>query len=211
VAPPLLIALACLRCDVASGLSDLEIGGAGGHAGAGGAGGQGAGGDSCGNGHPDGAEECDDANDVDLDGCSNDCQLTCPNAEWVLEDNGHCYWRPPTMLPWLEAVTMCEQSGSYLATITDALERQIAADLVGPEGAWVGGLDAGGNVWSWQNGEAWTLPLFESPPWTTTGEPNDMNGEEDCLQVYDDGLFNDLNCTWTMTALCERPLSTEPP
>jgi cysteine-rich repeat protein len=206
----LLLGLACAACDAVSGLSDFRVersdddGGAGGQGGPGGSGGAGGLG-ACGDGMRGGNEECDDANDVDTDGCTTECLVACPAPEWHRGANEHCYLWPPMLVSWDDASATCVALGAHLATVTSDPERAIVAEVVGAEGAWIGGRDGGGDVWAWVTAEPWEWPLHQSPPWTSTGEPNDMDGE-DCLQAWDDGLFNDLMCSWQNPPLCELEL-----
>jgi len=39
----------------------------------------------------------------------------------------------------------------------------------------------------------------------STGEPNDFGNGEDCVYVYENGSWNDANCTHEYESICEKP------
>ena len=71
------------------------------------------------------------------------------------------------------------------------------------EGFWVGGQFADAS-WEWIDQSAWTY--FNWNP----GEPNNHEGgEEDCLEVYTNGKWNDDVCDKELPSLCQKPAKTE--
>jgi cysteine-rich repeat protein len=204
-------------CHIATGLDDftVERGGAsaggGGNGGVGGSdGGGGSGGMACGDGVRDEDEECDDGNRMENDGCSSACVVACPDG-WTKADNLHCYVAADGGMSWMEALAFCPgvdvgayPSVPYLATITTAQEQAIGDDMTAQgESRWLGASDIDTEgTWTWENGEPWEWPLNVQPPWASPQEPNDDNGE-DCLEIYDTGLFNDATCEAIIVPLCE--------
>ena len=169
----------------------------------------------CGDGIRQGEEACDDGNTEDGDGCSSTCVVVCPSG-WIESDAGHCYLIEDDLSGWEQATTLCEAYGSlfHLATITD-LDELTFVQGTAARSIWLGGTDMGvgmaeGN-WRWDNEEPWTWVNGMVPPWATAQEPNDQNGNEDCLELDLGARFNDSVCTLMMPRLCElTPPSNAP-
>ena len=52
-----------------------------------------------------------------------------------------------------------------------------------------GFLNVKGGALGWQN-------------WRS-GEPNDLDGDEDCVNIFGDGLWNDIRCSDEFKAVCQ--------
>lgn len=124
--------------------------------------------------------------------------------------NGHWYAYVPTSYTlWQDAETAARsmthdgQSG-YLATLTTADENAFAYNLFTSQGpsylaaVWVGGYQTPPATeidfradWHWVTGEAWSYTNWYS------GEPNNLGGAENALELYNygNGAFNDCNGT----------------
>jgi hypothetical protein len=94
--------------------------------------------------------------------------------------NGHTYEyiRLSSAISWHDALTMAENVGGYLATITDASEAAIVTSLLSDYGdeAWLGASDeTQEGVWTWANGEPWGYTNWYP------GEPNAGYPNEDYL------------------------------
>lgn len=131
------------------------------------------------------------------------------DGNFIDPDTGNCYMRFETALTWDESVALCETLGAeiHLATITDATENARVTSALVPDGgcAYLGGTDrAVENEFSWITGEPFSFSNFES------GEPNN-DGEEDCLQMFSDGQWNDIDCAEQFPCICERPGNGPPP
>ncbi|XP_071824781.1 macrophage mannose receptor 1-like isoform X2 [Apostichopus japonicus] len=134
----------------------------------------------------------------------------CPTAQdWILEGD-YCYYLSAganTRLSWTDANTWCMDNGGYLVSIhgRDEQDKLIYyASAYSYSSHWIGIREydiSGTYVW------ADSTPLdFEN--WNV-GEPNDANGEEQCAEMYSDGLWNDVNCENALTFICKQ-VYTEP-
>ena len=182
----------------------------------------------CGDGIILGAEECDDDDADDDDGCSasctledgfvcddaepTDCTETCSGLPVMARDpaTDHCYVRIDSSLSWAAARAACQElPGGDLAALSTAEERTFINGAWDPNYSWLGGTDAAEEgVWTWSNGEAWTDSVTPgTPPWLT-GEPNDAHGNEDCLYLTPERVWNDFRCTREIAgSICELPTS----
>ncbi len=104
---------------------------------------------TCGDGRQRTAvEECDDGNRVDGDACNNQCLRCAPGFSWP--DNGHCYVRHETVLPWDQAARTCRDGGGHLVTYNAYAEMTAVIDrlLATTDGTyWTGLRDQGGYGW----------------------------------------------------------------
>jgi hypothetical protein len=190
----------------------------------------------CGNRLVEGDEQCDDGDTDDTDGCVacrfatcgdgfvrrgvEDCdetgatcvRCTTPCAGGVADPaTGHCYWIDGATATRANAATTCAAGRGHLAALDAAGEWAVVAPLwTSPfAGAWLGLTRAvdGQNQWRWEPGAL----LVGAASWNP-GEPNDSGGNEDCVEVGGmTGTWNDLACSQTRRALCERPAWTIDP
>ena len=112
-------------------------------------------------------------------------------------------------------------STGYLATVTSAAEFTFIKNKAGLlNEIWLGGSDSGTEgVWQWKGGpengqQFWQGKGTGATPagsavggfytsWNGAGEPNDSGGNEDCLAVLTNGLWNDYPCTRNATYVIE--------
>ena len=118
----------------------------------------------------------------------------------AVEVDGYKYKYFNNMLSWDEAEKACttafkdEDGDGHLVSIHSDLENQIVHALLPPTtnailGAWIGMNDKdieGEYIWSDNTAAEYTN-------WRR-GEPNNRNGEEDCVQIDQKLMWNDLNC-----------------
>jgi len=189
----------------------------------------------CGDGELASGEACDDGNADDDDGCvacqwascgdghlrrgvedcdeTSDTCIACTRCDGVLDAaTGHCYSTLSDARTRPDAEAACAGAGAHLATIADDAEWATVAPLwTDPFPAtWLGLTRAvdGMNLWGWETGAAYDVAVAR---WNS-GEPNDSGGTEDCVEAYGaDGRWNDVACTQTRPALCERPSWTIDP
>lgn len=93
--------------------------------------------------------------------------------------NGHSYEVVNTQLTWFDAKAAAEARGGYLATITSSAENDFVATVTqGNVRNWLGAYQPDGVTWTWLTGES-----FAYTNWAP-GEPNNLGGIEDYLQLY---------------------------
>ena len=120
----------------------------------------------------------------------------------LIGGNGHRYRAVQAIngVTWAQANAMAEQMGGYLATITNVSENAfVYASLGGNQafwftnatgagvGPWLGGVQNAGSVepaggWTWVTNEP-----FVYTNWAF-GEPNNLNGNEDRIQFFGQGI-----------------------
>ena len=71
------------------------------------------------------------------------------------------------------------------------------------EGYWVGGEWTGAD-WEWTDQSAFTFFNWNQ------GEPNNFDGgEEDCLEIWTNGKWNDDKCDKELPSVCQKAAKTE--
>lgn len=108
------------------------------------------------------------------------------------EFNGHYYLicSPNQVTTWEEAAAYCQDLGGYLATITSQEENTFLTSLitgVGRRSAYIGLSDKEEGTWTWVTGEDISYHNWRE------NEPNNDDGDEYYVMVYDDGSWNDAN------------------
>ena len=125
----------------------------------------------------------------------------------VWNGNDHSYQRIENPVNWQEAKIYCESQGGYLATIISKDENDfIFSQLGGSYSLWIGGTDAGQEgTWSWVNGEPWSYSNWD------VAEPNSAYGNENSLEIANNGKWNDNNSDRKFWFLCEWDSTSTPP
>ncbi|KAL5014879.1 hypothetical protein ScPMuIL_009149 [Solemya velum] len=94
--------------------------------------------------------------------------------------------------------------GSHLVQIDNAGENQMIAGAI-TKTSWIGAHLVSGS-WEWVgSGVAVTYNNWHS------NEPNDHKDDEDCVQIYTDGFWNDQRCSKTIHYICEASLEASTP
>ncbi|MEC7984726.1 MAG: lectin-like protein [Myxococcota bacterium] len=171
--------------------------------------------DSDGDGYFD-TEDCDDS-DPDVypgsiekcDGIDNNCNdevdeedvCPCPYGTYEGKDYYFCTDDPSR---WTRARNQCQNLGISLVSIGDENENTWLLEQtssISPEGTWWIGLNDRGqgneDNFSWVSGET-----FDYENWND-GEPNNWESQEDCVEFYDNGLWNDASCQKEQYFICE--------
>ncbi|CAL4107811.1 unnamed protein product [Meganyctiphanes norvegica] len=120
---------------------------------------------------------------------------------------GECYWFNEELKNWDDAVLACASRGRALASPADPgaiLQYAYGKYSQFYSGFWLGGSDvASEGTWVWQSGE----PLGDRFPWDPEnghGEPNNANGDENCLEMrIHENRYNDIQCHNTKGYICE--------
>ena len=114
--------------------------------------------------------------------------------------NGHSYKVFDIGMTWHEAKAYCENLDGHLATITSQEEQTFIESLIvetNKSYLFIGGYRNDG-IWNWVTGEKFNYTNWD------IGEPNNLNGIEDCLMLYKDyttekiystGKWNDTQAT----------------
>jgi cysteine-rich repeat protein len=173
--------------------------------------------DGCSNGtiEPD-HEECDDGNILFFDGCSDTCDVECDCPDSATDcaafehvGTHHCYAlvKAPDA-SWDAASTTCKGWGGTLAVLATQDEINAVEPSLSSGEMWIGANDlAVEDKFAWLNGEPWLYPNKQSP-WDDNGlAENEPNGgvNENCVEIYSNGIINDDVCSKTIDYLCERP------
>jgi serine/threonine protein kinase len=129
-----------------------------------------------------------------------------PDLRILNPANHHLYLYVKKEMSWHSARDYCASRGSHLVTIQDASENQYISQLV-PGNIWLGATDdAKERTWVWITGEPWKFTNWAS------GEPNNINGNEDYLTLerfMTDPFWNDVDeasnilplvCEWESAA-----------
>lgn len=115
---------------------------------------------------------------IELPLCYSDCSM---------------YFLNPSPNSGSSAQAFAQTLGANLISIQDAQENECVMSELNR-------LNETGVIWIGFNDEAveGTFVWYDQSPVTYTnwapGEPNNSGGNEDCTQIYPDGMWNDLNC-----------------
>ncbi|KAK3582967.1 hypothetical protein CHS0354_027082 [Potamilus streckersoni] len=129
-------------------------------------------------------------------------QVPCLSG-WTPRDK-FCYKMSSNRQSWFEALSSCRRQGADLVSITDAEEATLIKSLVRSSGRghiWVGLNDLDEeNSYKWSDGSAKTYTKWQ------IDEPNDHNGQEDCVEYYlVSNTWNDNNCYKALAYICKQP------
>ena len=102
---------------------------------------------------------------------------------------------------WADAQTQCVRLGGRLATIerfsvNNFLFRNFRQSK--RTNVWFG-MKKISSTWSLPDGKATVYRRWN------TGEPNNVGGNEDCVEMWDNGFWNDAPCTQRRPFICEMP------
>ena len=129
--------------------------------------------------------------------CVFSVTTSADSAKMMNPANNHSYQRFDTVKTWNDAKIACESQGGYLATVTSKAENDwLINNGLFSDGGWLGATDGTTEgQWKWVTGEEWSYTNW-SP-----GEPNNA-GDEDYLEYYSNGKWNDWNAV-SIPYLCE--------
>lgn len=157
--------------------------------------------------HP-GAEELCDGLDDDCDGLVDEASASnaiCNGCQ-LFDIGGRSYAMCSGGATWDAARSGCAAFSGDLLRIDDAAEQAAVVALpeppAGPGGGWFIGLSdvASEGAFVWIDGLG-----LDYTAWNP-GEPNDANGNEDCVEMDQaSGVWNDVPCDATRAYLCESP------
>ncbi|CAC5386032.1 NCAN [Mytilus coruscus] len=139
----------------------------------------------------------------------NQCQVkqSCDNG-WKMHDN-NCYYFSSLDKNWDDAKKACKMQNSMLTDATSMNEINFLRKnaKINKKTFWLDGSDrAIEGVWVWTtSGQKFTVTNWFT---RNSHEPNNMNGNENCLQIYNkhDFEWNDDNCLSRHRYICKKTL-----
>ncbi|XP_025096399.1 low affinity immunoglobulin epsilon Fc receptor-like [Pomacea canaliculata] len=133
---------------------------------------------------------------------------TCPDGWRNFEKS--CYLYVDEHCNWLDAKAICEALRSSLVEISSSEENSFVASIVqlhNDRSVWCGLQDLA------EDGHfVWTSSL-EKPDYINwvPDQPDEDGGNEDCVEVLNNGQWNDEQCVdYRSYPLCEQPAVGEP-
>jgi hypothetical protein len=138
-------------------------------------------------------------------------QGMCDDGEFEFESR--CYAPTDTAATYDAAAALCAGRGAgwQLADVGSAAENAFVARVVGTGEFWLGGNDrTTEGAWAWDGSgtQFWSggaTGAAEPGVYTNfePGEPNDGNGNSDCLRMITGGAWRDIDCAQEYPAVCE--------
>eukprot|EP01033_Poteriospumella_lacustris_P016912 gene16912-12103_t len=136
----------------------------------------------------------------------------CPSGFTRLGSYFVCYQINQNFLTWNLAQTACQALGANLITIISAGEMSAVNTLMASIGTTQYHIGLNDKVtegtFRWSDGHPVVYANWNS------GEPNNINNNEDCVLVLSDGLWNDVNCADTSVnskSVCAVRIATPSP
>ncbi|XP_025108871.1 cell wall protein DAN4-like isoform X3 [Pomacea canaliculata] len=131
---------------------------------------------------------------------------SCDNG-WILILDS-CYKFFNQHMLWTDAQASCKNSGATLLSLdnlSQLLQIKKEMNRINSNARWWVGLRkvTSDIQWKWLGTNRSFAP--EVTLWNS-GEPNNKEGNEDCVEMYSSGLLNDLPCDWSHLYICEKHL-----
>nr|XP_014348150.1 PREDICTED: adhesion G protein-coupled receptor E2-like [Latimeria chalumnae] len=119
----------------------------------------------------------------------------------------HCYYFSDIgdKKTWDEAKTECSKSDSHLVIISNVCEHEFLRNQFQKNKicSWIGLSDKYKNrTWYWVDDRQ----LNSNETYWKEAEPNNQDNSEFCVESYDTGCWNDLNCSNKIQYVCEKRL-----
>ena len=125
-----------------------------------------------------------------------------PGFVYMGELNGHEYYCSVDPLSWANASQMCQDNGGYLACIGSQAENDFLANLLNIQSAWIGLSDPDQDgQFTWECGDALSYTNWYP------GQPNNYNGDQHCVEMLNNGQWNDQYPTYMLEFIMEKPCS----
>lgn len=114
------------------------------------------------------------------------------------EYNGHRYFCSKAAETWNTAKLICELNGGKLAIMNDAQENQFLSKKLMGQTAWIGGTDARiEGVFEWHDRTPFVYTNWKK------GEPNKLTSNDDYIEMFPDGTWNDQDGKVSREFVCE--------
>ncbi|XP_022112072.1 uncharacterized protein LOC110991164 [Acanthaster planci] len=122
----------------------------------------------------------------------------CPEDGWEVGHGGKCYKFVRQLETWYDARAVCKQDADGDLVIIETQEENLyIQDRVQDGDWWIVSVEGD---WRW-------VDCSTPSPWTLSnwgeGQPNNLNGNQHCGQILNDGKYNDWQCDRTMQFICE--------
>ncbi|KAL9952324.1 hypothetical protein ACROYT_G039561 [Oculina patagonica] len=124
----------------------------------------------------------------------------CSTPDW-LQFNGSCFKAFTEKVNWFEAQQTCRSQNSNLTSIHSAEENEFVRDKVATpsERVWIGLNNLINNaVLKWIDGS-----YVSFTNWAST-EPNNSGGFENCTEIWTNGEWNDIDCSYNWSYVCGK-------
>ncbi|XP_072035475.1 low affinity immunoglobulin epsilon Fc receptor-like [Amphiura filiformis] len=110
--------------------------------------------------------------------------------DWNYHDDS-CYYVNTTSMLFDEATTMCESMGATLTSIHTQAEQNFVVSIASGNAVWIGLNDViQEGVYEWLDGTQVSYFYWS----TSSGQPNNALGGQDCVQVLSTGGWADEKC-----------------
>ncbi|XP_045179679.2 macrophage mannose receptor 1-like isoform X2 [Mercenaria mercenaria] len=134
--------------------------------------------------------------------CKRPPREVCESGFKLLDRRCYKYFHNTSSIDWESAQAVCMSNGGHLAEITSAEINTFLSDLreedIGSHTAWIG-LKLVGGTYKWiASGKTATFKNW------ATGEPNNHQSSENCIEMYPDGKWNDHSCANNRRYFCEK-------
>eukprot|EP00092_Neocalanus_flemingeri_P046978 GFUD01053058.1.p1 GENE.GFUD01053058.1~~GFUD01053058.1.p1 ORF type:complete len:171 (+),score=17.36 GFUD01053058.1:62-574(+) len=126
------------------------------------------------------------------------CCNCCPTGWQKYGTNCYKYFAAP--LSWSDAESVCVLHQGWLATIESAGENGFINGIATTD-AWIGGfriLPAVSPFWAWVDGSTLSYTNWAS------GKPDNGGGNQNCVQMYTNGYWDDVGCEVRKAYVCEK-------
>jgi len=117
--------------------------------------------------------------------------------------NGNQYYCSLSPATWANASHIAESNGGYLASIGSAQENSFLSNMLQIQSAWIGLNDIQNEGhFEWTSGEPLTYTNWY------VGQPNNYNGTQHCVEILNNGSWNDQYGSYQLEFIMEKPCST---
>ncbi|HEY6561776.1 MAG TPA: lectin-like protein [Polyangiaceae bacterium] len=129
--------------------------------------------------------------------CAERYAFVCESEPALLFATTHHAYRLRTQpRPFSEARDVCAAAGGHLVTLETEAEHGFVAGRFSIE-VWLGASRTPANDFAWLTGAPLSYSAFGN------GQPNDANGNEDCLAQTRFDAWNDVDCSQQRRFVCE--------
>ncbi len=132
--------------------------------------------------------------------CCSSCSGNINGFVYMGSFQGHHYYCSVGTDTWANAKATCSANGGYLASINNAAENAYLANILTLQSAWIGASDLNTEgSFEWCDGAP-----FGYTNWYP-GQPNDYNGAQDCIEMLNNGQWNDQYGYYLLEYIMEIP------